>query len=666
MDQAVRRYVARTLLLHLAFLLAVLAVVALSGQAIYASASDQAEAQALERLRQPANQAADALRRHVTAIYNDLAAADTAEPDVLWRQVRRRASNLLLIDVAGDPQVVSRFDDVEEVDPASRLVSIFPADGGREASDLVARHADWLRSAAASDEPGVRVAASPDGLAPAVLVAAATTFGDNRPGVLVAAVPLAYLNQAFIRSQSQPDRLGLLLLDGDGRLIAGGLPGENQATPTLEGLVNAGEVPKRLGQFIADSITGGSAPPDSFGGPVTVGGFDFDGSLALVTPVRLLTPAATRPSADDGAAEPTRGQGNQEDEAEAQLASLRPDAAASMPPGASSQLWIVALLNRAEVIEPLARMSRGMVLWAVALIIAVTAILVSSSFGLIRGRSRLERLRSEVVDKELREARQIQLRWLPDDEVHSAGSRQLQVAAANVPASHISGDFYNYFDLPEQCKGQGNGCAALIGDVTGHGMAAAFLMSTTQVLLRTALGRACDPGQALTEVNDVLARQKSGDQFVTVLAAVLEPSGEAIEIASAGHAGPLVCDADGIWTPMEVEGELVLGVMAGMEYPTHTLPLEETRALLFFTDGAVEAQDTSGDRFSLRELAEGLRSELPAGPESAKEVVDAALRVVRGFAGGQPFDDDVTLMAVVLSPAPEAAPEVEQVPAGTA
>ena len=413
---------------------------------------------------------------------------------------------------------------------------------------------------------------------------------------------------------------------------------------------------------------GGTAPPDSFGGRVAVGGFDFDGSLALVSPVRLLAPAASRPASDgdqDDAADAAEPE--DDDTVVARLASLRQGGAARGTDGDSSQLWIVALLNRAEVIEPLARMSRGMVLWAIALVVAVTAILVSSSVGLIRGRSRLERLRAEVVDKELREARQIQLRWLPDAEVHNAGGRQLQVAAANVPASHISGDFYNYFDLPERCKGEGSGCAALIGDVTGHGMAAAFLMSTTQVLLRMAMGRTCDPGRALMEVNDTLARQKSGDQFVTVLAAILDPTGESIHLASAGHAGPLVCDADGIWSPMDLDGELVLGVMAGTEYPTHTLPLDKARALLFFTDGAVEAQDTSGERFSLRELAEGLRSELPAGPESAKETVDAALRVVRGFAGGQPFDDDVTLMAVLLSPAPsEAAAAPDEVPAAVA
>ena len=97
-----------------------------------------------------------------------------------------------------------------------------------------------------------------------------------------------------------------------------------------------------------------------------------------------------------------------------------------------------------------------------------------------------------MLQREVSQAREIQLAWLP-----GAGSkvRAFDIAAANTPASQISGDFYNWFELPD------GRVVVNIGDVTGHGIAAAFLMATTQLLVRTTMLRVGDPGRCLEEVN---------------------------------------------------------------------------------------------------------------------------------------------------------------------
>ncbi len=81
----------------------------------------------------------------------------------------------------------------------------------------------------------------------------------------------------------------------------------------------------------------------------------------------------------------------------------------------------------------------------------------------------------------------------------------LDISAANLPASHISGDFYlAWFRLPASQRGMTPGgepdaskIAIVIGDVTGHGMAAAFLMATTQLLVKVTLTPSHDPAQCL-------------------------------------------------------------------------------------------------------------------------------------------------------------------------
>ena len=174
--------------------------------------------------------------------------------------------------------------------------------------------------------------------------------------------------------------------------------------------------------------------------------------------------------------------------------------------------------------------------WSVFVVVSMTGILVLTSVTMIRGRMKLERMRHDILTRELSEARDIQLAWLPDAAQPPAG---LLVAAVNLPANHISGDFYDWFTLED------GRVAMTIGDVTGHGMSAAFLMATTQLLVRNTMGRISDPGQCLGEVNRQLCTQAFRGQFVTMALLVLDPEEGTIEMSAAGHPPPLVRSREG-------------------------------------------------------------------------------------------------------------------------
>ena len=640
MQQALRQYVARVLTTHLAFLLAVAAVVALAGTMLYRSAQRQAEARALEDLREPAELAAGGVRRHLDAVIDVLdvnADAPRVDPSVLWDQLADRVSDLLLIESGGDALgetlgVARRFPN--DRSDAGEMRTIFPNDraAARFARDNAASLAPALSDG--DGDGGASVFLTPPGRAGTrrgVVVA----VPDGAGRALVAAVPAAYLAQAYLAPARETGRVAVLLVAADGGIVGGG--GSGLDDRTLAEAADEGRVPRALADYAAARVAGRTLPPPAFEETFDAGAGEFDGALAVVLPARVARRAKAGPEPE------VQTEVDVEVEADGAAAGLDAEAERAR----RGRLWVVALANRGAVLEQLEQLTRTAVLWALGLIVAVSAVLLSSGVQLVRGRSRLERLRTEMVDRELNEAREIQLRWLPAprEDDHRVGHRRVGLAATNLPASHVSGDFYNHFDLP------GGRCALVIGDVTGHGMAAAFLMSTAQLLVRTILERTGgDPGRTLTEVNGLLARAATGGQFVTLLLCVLDADADSMRVASAGHAGPLACDDIGRWRELEVEGELVLGVMDGVEYPTHTVALDGSRALLLYTDGAVEAQDPDGRRFDLRQFAEGLRGELPGGPASAQRVTDAAIAVVRGFAGGRDFDDDVTLLAVHLSP----------------
>jgi serine phosphatase RsbU (regulator of sigma subunit) len=299
------------------------------------------------------------------------------------------------------------------------------------------------------------------------------------------------------------------------------------------------------------------------------------------------------------------------------------------------------------------RLSRRALIWGAGVAIAVAGILASTALGLIRGRVRVERLRHEVLTRELEQARQIQLAWLPQ----SLPTGAIDVAAVNSPASHISGDFYNWFELAD------GRLAVTIGDVTGHGMAAAFLMATTQLLVRNTLARVGSPGACLAEVNRQLCVQAFNGQFVTMLVAVLDPVHRKLELATAGHPPPLlVAVAGGKTRPLKIEPQLVLGVEPDAPYPTESIDLPAGAALVLYTDGVVEcpaADGTAhaGQRFGGERLRHAISAAGATLGTSARAMVDHVVAAVDAFRGPGELDDDLTVVAVQLRPVAARVPQ---------
>lgn len=299
------------------------------------------------------------------------------------------------------------------------------------------------------------------------------------------------------------------------------------------------------------------------------------------------------------------------------------------------QPWVILIRSDlAEVDAVVTPVFRDAMLWAGFVMLAMTAILVSTALQLIRTRVRLERQQMERLNHEMEQARQIQLNWLPRQ---PANFKNIDIAAINKPASHISGDFYNWFELPD------GRYAITIGDVTGHGMSAAFLMATTQFLLKALMQRVPDPGRVLTETNRQLSTMVFSGQFVTTLLMILDPQKRELIFANAGHFLPLIW-SDGKCESCRGDSDLVLGVDASQVYRTHLITLPPQAKVLLYTDGVIEAQAMSGDRLT----TEGLILKMNGATHHARGLVDRVVEIVADFTDGMEPEDDLTLVAVNL------------------
>jgi serine phosphatase RsbU (regulator of sigma subunit) len=310
-----------------------------------------------------------------------------------------------------------------------------------------------------------------------------------------------------------------------------------------------------------------------------------------------------------------------------------------VPVSVMGQRWFLMVSSRLSEVDAIVnRLFKKALYWAIFVVVAMTGILVSTSISMIRGRARTERLRHQVLKREVDQAREIQKAWLPSKKMVLP---HVEISAVNRPANQISGDFYNWFELPD------GRLVTTIGDVTGHGMSAAFLMATTQLLVRSTMMSVGDPGRCLEEVNRQLCTQIFVGQFVTMLIVVLDLERGEAQIATAGHYPPLL--GDGVsFKPMRVEPQLVLGVESDTEYPTQEFALPSEASLLLYTDGVLDVEGPRGARFG----RDGLTKSIQGHFASVQAVVDSLLASVDRFRGSKDLPDDLTFVAIQLAKTP--------------
>ena len=264
--------------------------------------------------------------------------------------------------------------------------------------------------------------------------------------------------------------------------------------------------------------------------------------------------------------------------------------------------------------------------------VAIGAGLLFYTFGAMQARLKesIVRLKEqEYAEKELEVARQIQLRLLPPEDLEGEGYR---VAARNLAARFVAGDFYDVLRLADGAIGVAG------GDVSGKGIGASLIMASVKASLSLiAEGRGA--AAALRELNRRLDRELGAREFVALAYARFEPASGTLEIANAGLPDPYRLSAHGAAEPLRVPGpRLPLGVRTDVEYEALRIELELGERVLFVSDGLPEALTAPGEPLGYDALA----CAIPGGA-TPRELVDRLLDAVRA-ATQRELEDDWTAL----------------------
>jgi serine phosphatase RsbU (regulator of sigma subunit)/CHASE2 domain-containing sensor protein len=250
-----------------------------------------------------------------------------------------------------------------------------------------------------------------------------------------------------------------------------------------------------------------------------------------------------------------------------------------------------------------------------------------------RNRSREKLLR---IAQEMEAAAQIQRSFLPKDNLVCSMSGKFDLFAMMKPAKDVGGDFYDYFMLGE------NKLAFAIGDVSGKGVPAALFMSVSRTVLRTLAFEVAAPGDVLSRVNAILARDNSEGMFVTLFYAVLDLETGMLELSSAGHDDSYLLSGSEGAEVLQYMGPAA-GLFEGAEYPTAQRKLGPNDAMFLLTDGVTEAFNIDGRVFTAERLHALLKRCERSG---ARTIVETVTGEVARFSEGTEQSDDITCVAV--------------------
>jgi phosphoserine phosphatase RsbU/P len=241
-------------------------------------------------------------------------------------------------------------------------------------------------------------------------------------------------------------------------------------------------------------------------------------------------------------------------------------------------------------------------------------------------------LRQNLRQADLTAAAAIQHSLLPSRLVEVPG---LDLAGRYIPAQgQLGGDWYDVFTLP------GGRLGFVMGDVAGHGLAAATVMGRLRSALRAYALEYEDPATVLARLDAKITHFEAG-VFATVLYGVTQDPFEEFVFSSAGHLRPLVIGQRGPADFADIHVDLPLGV--GLDYPRSStkVAMGHGDALMMFTDGLIERRPPADQHAGLGALL------VSVGSGDAETLCNVAIEAMFGHAAPE---DDAALLVIRRTP----------------
>lgn len=265
-------------------------------------------------------------------------------------------------------------------------------------------------------------------------------------------------------------------------------------------------------------------------------------------------------------------------------------------------------------------------------------IIAAQSGQLIRN----SQLQSEALEKkrlaqELEMARKIQLRLLPEKVPQIPG---LEIAIYFKPADEVSGDYYDFFELPDARLG------VVVADVSGHGMKSALVMTMVKGALYAINQQFESSASVFAQMNTVAAKTLPHEMFVTSMFLVFDLKKGLLRYVNAGHNPLIHYDARLQKTEMVELAGVAFGLTTQTVYQEGRLSLTSGDIVLLYTDGITEACNNKEEMFGCDRLMESVKENATRG---AQQIIEDIKMRLSNFSAGTKQNDDIAVIVLKVA-----------------
>jgi serine phosphatase RsbU (regulator of sigma subunit) len=254
----------------------------------------------------------------------------------------------------------------------------------------------------------------------------------------------------------------------------------------------------------------------------------------------------------------------------------------------------------------------------------------------------VHRVKELSFEGQMREAREIQVSLLPPRDPEFAG---FEISGTSIPAEEVGGDIYDIFRLSDDLLG------IAVGDASGHGLPAALQARDVVTGLRMGVEKDLKLNSVIERLNHVIHRSGLTSRFVSLFFGEIESSGT-FAYVNAGHDPGLLLRSDGTQQLLRSTG-IVMGPLQSATYHRELVRMVPGDLLLLYTDGIIERNDAAGnEEWGLEGLIAAARAFLASG-RPIGELPGAIIELAKSFGGGEPWEDDVTVVALRRAPTAE-------------
>ena len=246
-----------------------------------------------------------------------------------------------------------------------------------------------------------------------------------------------------------------------------------------------------------------------------------------------------------------------------------------------------------------------------------------------------ERMR---LKQELNLAMEVQQSLLP---MNAPEIKGFDIAGQSIYCEETGGDYYDFIEFPELGL-----MGVAVGDVAGHGIAPALIMTTVRAFLRSSvLKQPEELAGAITDVNRLLCvdTAETGN-FMTLFFMLIDSANGKVRWVRAGHEPAMIYDPSSDSFDELLGRGIALGVEESWSFEEQVRELWfDSQIVLIGTDGIWESESPQGESFGKKRLREIIRQ---YKNESSEEIVQAITDALADHRKTAPQQDDVTMVVI--------------------